>query len=98
MTWLRREKQGTMPPTILLALNNHSSICFGDFCFVMKLTSIRSTCTTTGPRPPQFKFNNLFNKHFSEIIFFSSKVFYRVKTGEVEMDCSFKLVQEMVTK
>ena len=30
----------------------------------MKLTSYRSTCTATGLRPPQLKFNNLFNKRF----------------------------------
>ena len=38
MTWLWLEKQGALPPAIFLAVNNHSNICFGDFCFVMKIT------------------------------------------------------------
>ena len=59
MTWPRWMKQGTLPPAIFLAVNNHSSICFGDFCFVMKITTFRSTGSTKGPRPPQFQFNNL---------------------------------------
>ena len=35
-------------------------------------------------RPPQFKFNDLFNEHFP--ILFFSKVYCRVKTGEVEVN------------
>ena len=41
------------------------------------------------PRPPQFKFNNFFNKHLLWLIFFS-KVFCCVKTAGV--DCCLKLV------
>ena len=36
----------------------------------MTLIGYRSTCTTRGPRPPQLKFNNLFNKHFPIAIMF----------------------------
>ena len=35
----------------------------------MKITGCKSTCATTGPRNPQFKFNNLFNEHFPELFF-----------------------------
>ena len=38
-----------------------------------------------GSRPPQFKFNELFNEHFPSLFF--SKVFCRVKTGEEEVNC-----------
>ena len=41
----------------------------------MKLTSYRSTCTAKGPMTPQFKFNNLFNEHFSS--YFFKKYFVR---------------------
>ena len=90
MTWHRRKKQGTLPPAIFLKVNNNSS-SFRDFCFVIKTSAFKSTCLTRGHRPPQFKFNTLFNKHFALIIYFLSKVFYRTKTGEVDYD--FKLVQ-----
>ena len=43
------------------------------------------------PRHRQFKFNNLFNKHFLSLVFFS-KVFCCVKTDEVEVDCYSILV------
>ena len=36
---------------------------------------------------PQFKFNNLFNKHFPLLFF---KIFCLVKTCEVEVDCYSK--------
>ena len=36
----------------------------------MKITGFWRTCSTRGPRPPQFKFKNLFNKHFVQLIFF----------------------------
>ena len=45
-----------------------------------------------GPRQTQFKFNNLFNKQFLKLGFFFLKVFCRVKTGEVEVDCYLMLV------
>ena len=38
-----------------------------------------------GPRHSQFKFNNLFDEHFFQLGFYS-KVFCRVKIGEVKMD------------
>ena len=38
------------------------------------------------PTPPQIKLNNLFNEHFPELNFFS-KMFCRVKTGEVKVNC-----------
>ena len=93
MTWPRWGKQDTLPPAIFLAVHNNSSICFGDVCFVIKITSFMSTCMTKGPRSSQFKFNNLFNKQFLWLIFFLSKVFCHAQTGEVEMDCYLKLVQ-----
>ena len=37
--------------------------------FVIKITSFRIICTTSGPGAFQFKFNDLFNKHFSKIFF-----------------------------
>ena len=49
-----------------------------------------------GSRSSQFKFNNLFNEHFPKLIYFS-KVFCRVKTVEVEVDCHPKMVRLMVT-
>ena len=55
----------------------------------MKATSF--TCTTSAPKLPQFKFNNMFNKYFPCLIFFST-VFSLVNTGEVEVDCYLKLV------
>ena len=48
-----------------------------------------------GAQAPQFKFNNLFKEHFPKLFF--SKVFYRGKTGKVEVDCYLKMVQSMVT-
>ena len=62
----------------------------------MKLTSCRSTSTASGPWFFQFKLNSFFNEHFPELIFFS-KVFFRLKTDEVEVNCYRKKVQEMVT-
>ena len=41
-----------------------------DFCFVMKITGYRNICPARGPRPPQLKFNDLFNQHFPWLIFF----------------------------
>ena len=38
----------------------------------MKITICTSTCTAWGARPPQFKFNSLFNEHFQPLIFFKS--------------------------
>ena len=38
----------------------------------MKLISYTNTCMARGPRPPQFKSNNLFNEHFPYVIFFKS--------------------------
>ena len=75
---------------MFLAVNNNSSSC-GDFCFIIKITAFRSDVRLGGPRLPQFKFNNLFNKHFALLIYFLSKVFCRIKTGEVDYD--LKLVQ-----
>ena len=67
-------EQGTLPPAKFLAskiltlpsanLVFHSNVRREDFCFIMKITSFRSTCTATGPGFPQIKFNNLFNNHF----------------------------------
>ena len=48
-----------------------------------------------GPWHPRFKFdNNLLNKHFLQLVFcfLNCKLFCRVKTVEVEVDCYFKLV------
>ena len=42
-----------------------------------------SICTVKRPQAPQFKFDDLFNEHFSWIMFFS-KAFFSVKTGEVD--------------
>ena len=60
----------------------------------MKLTSYRSTCTARGLRPPQLKFNNLLNAHFPSYFF---KSILCVKTGEVEVNRYWKIVQKMVT-
>ena len=38
--------------------------------------------------PPQFKFNNLLNKHFPYLIYFL-KLFCRIKTDEVEVNCFY---------
>ena len=57
-----------------------------DFCFDVKITSCKSTCTVKKPQAPPFKFNNLFNEHFSELFFFS-EVFFRLKASEVEVNC-----------
>ena len=54
--------------------------------------NLSTACTTRGPRPAQFKFNNLFNEHFSGLIYFS-KVFCRVKTGEVKVNFYWKMAQ-----
>ena len=54
------------------------------FLFVMKSTSFKSTSATIGPRFSQFKLNNLFNEHS---LSYFLKVFCRVKTGEVEVNC-----------
>ena len=35
----------------------------------MTKTSYRSACSARGPRPPQLKFNDLFNQHFPWLIF-----------------------------
>ena len=51
----------------------------------MKLTSYRSTCTARKPKPPQLKFNCLFNDHFHYLFFFFQKYFVRKNwRGEVE--------------
>ena len=47
----------------------HSKLFLGNFCFVMKITSYRSTCTAKGTRLTQFKFNHLFNEHFRLLTF-----------------------------
>ena len=81
-----------MPPAKFLAVNSHSiMICFGDFCFVMKMIEFRSTCLIREHRPPQFKFNSLFNKHFAKLIFFVKSLFSHKKSSEV--DCDLKLTQ-----
>ena len=56
-----------------------------DFCFVMKITNCRSSCTDKVPRPPQFKFNDLFNKNLPYLVYFL-KVFCRLKTNVVEVN------------
>ena len=38
----------------------------------MKITSCIRTYTARGPRLLQFKFNNLFNEHFPQLIFLKS--------------------------
>ena len=77
MTWARWEKQGALPPVIFLAVNNRSSICFEDFCFVMKITGFKSICSTRGHRPLQFKLNILLHMHFPLLIFFAKNVLSR---------------------
>ena len=45
------------------------------------------------PWHPQFRFNNLFNKHFLQLVFLQKySVICCVKTVEVEVDCYLKLV------
>ena len=53
----------------------------------MELTSYSCTCTAKEPRPPQLKFNNLLNKHFS--LFFFLKYFVR-KNWRGEGESLFK--------
>ena len=55
----------------------------------MKTTSYRSTYTARWPRPSQFK--NLFNEHSPYWSKFLFKVFFWIKTGEVEVNCYWKM-------
>ena len=68
-----------------------------DFCFVIKVTSCRSTCPTRGPRTPRFKFNSLFNRafYFSKV-FFESILSSKNWRGGGELFL-LKNVQSMVT-
>ena len=43
----------------------------------MKITSCIITYTARGPRLPQFKFNDLFNEHFLQLIFFLKSILSR---------------------
>ena len=55
-----------------LALNNAlEDLPLKIFCFVFKITSFKNMYDQ-GPRHLWFKFNNLFNKHFSLLGFFKS--------------------------
>ena len=79
MTGPGGEKQGTLPSAIFLAVKIiQSKICLGNFCVIMKIASFGSIRTIRGPKPPQFKFNNMVNKNFPRLFFFS-KVFFRMK-------------------
>ena len=70
----------------------YSQIIGGDIsCPGFGTPGCRSTCTTRGSRPRQFKFNIMPNKHFPWLFFFFLEVFYRVKTGEVEVNCYWKI-------
>ena len=40
----------------------------------MKTTSCRTTYMAKGPMPPQYKLNDLFNEHFSQLIFFEKYI------------------------
>ena len=81
-------KGGPWPPLntpLFLAVSNiHSKFFLGYLCFLTKISSFRTACMTRGVGDPQFKFSNLFNKHFSQLFY---KNFFFVKTGEVEVDC-----------
>ena len=78
---------------ILAVNNNPLEDYLKNFSICHRNTQFRSTSTTRGPRPPQFKFNNLINEHFPLPNFFS-KVFFRVKTGEEDVNfyCTCKMV------
>ena len=71
----------------VLAVNTHplEDFSIGDICFVMKITSYRSTCTAGRTRPlnshPIICSISTSPHEFS----FFVKVLFRVKTGEVEV-------------
>ena len=71
---------------ILAEKITYLKIFLRDFCFVMKITNYKSTWTVREPKQLQFKFYDLFNEHFP-LLFFSSKVFCRRNTGEMEVTC-----------
>ena len=73
-------KQGTLPPVIFLEVNDNTLKalpCRWKYIFfVMKITSFKSTSDMhdQGPRHPQFKLNNLLNKHFPLANFFFKSI------------------------
>ena len=78
------------PPLIII----HSKIFLREFCFVMKISSYRSTRSVREPRPPQLKFNDFFQSAFSMANFFKSILW--VKTGEFGgelLNCYWKMVK-----
>ena len=57
----------------LVVNNNSLEDFFRDFCFDVKITRCKSSCTVKRPQAPPFKFNNLFNEQFFFKSIFSRK-------------------------